>query len=388
VLDADDQQFRIAVVIMRGGGRRKMSRQAEGPARLEKAAIADTFEELRRRLELLHAQAALAVAVVSIGKAIGACILVMFYQRHGALLVQGRYLNILWPRRLEVVTGEARAGRLELAHRRPLGHAIFFDGASMMLEGDQACAVDRLGIARIIRQSQLMAVCLVFVVVVPASVFPAPMQEVAVALVELEHLGALCVAMAQQAVPSRMQRIGAEDFGTQSLQAEMMKDAIVPARGQEGHPRHQACLVEGDAAIGAYKAEAVHVAGEMARRAVCANQRHAQQLAHQRLQRDAGVVAEKFERVSVIAAQGLAGVEAIDQQFDVGGIVIDEVKLQDAVMLALPGQAVPAGGAGMHACPSAGKMNVPKKAGKTSASQIGKRRCCTMACLKSVELLR
>jgi hypothetical protein len=127
----------------------------------------------------------------------------MLHRQYRALFVQRGHIHLLWLCRLEVVTGKTRAGRLELAHGGPLRDAVFFDGATVVPERELSCAIDGFGIGRIIGQTQLMAVGLMFVVVMPAGLFPATMQHIAVALVELEHLGAHRVAMPQLAIPVR-----------------------------------------------------------------------------------------------------------------------------------------------------------------------------------------
>lgn len=180
-----------------------------------------------------------------------------------------------------------------------------------------------------------MSLLRVFEPVQDAGIDPAPLQIVAVGLIELARIRHDRRRAAHAPLPLGQGAVIAENADGLLVQGRVVEQVIVFAHAQVAVPGSQRRFIEGQAAVDGLEAEAEHASGEAAHAAVGPDQLHAHHFALQVFQGDAGIVGKQFHRERERARQALHGINAVDEQCAAGTVAVRKRESQDAVVLAV-----------------------------------------------------
>ena len=316
----------------------EVAAQLETAAGLGVAVVAGSVEILAHAIERFHVARGQRLALVLVAVAERAGVAEALIGAHVALAIGRVAEGALRARLLVVEAGQGKRAAAEFPRALPAVDAVAFVGARFAAEHDFTDAVinamlDPRGEGGVIGQPQRVAIKAVLVPVVQAQVFPAPVQVVIVGFVVLIGAGKLGVRIVEAGAIVALQIVGEHRLGQFDDAFVMERDAVLAQFGK-AKPGAEYHLVEGEAAVCFNQAKLLHIAVEVAQRAVGAHQRNRDHLRHDRLERNIGVVGQEFEVDAKVARQLLARMHRVHQQHAFFRTVVEwKLETQQAVAL-------------------------------------------------------
>ena len=200
-----------------------------------------------------------------------------------------------------------------------------------MVRNHVCVLVNRLGQEAIIRNHELVAVECVFVPVVQAKRFPAPVQVVVVGLVVLVSESHPRIVDGVQ-VPVSL-AVVLQGFLGNLAHAFIVERSVVLAQASKCQPGLEYHLIKGKAAIAAEETEFGNVAVEVAQCPIFPHQGNRHHPAHQHLEWDLGLVRQHLDAEAETARNFLVSEELVRQQDRKWPILQRKVQPHQAIVL-------------------------------------------------------